>query len=104
MEREDEPYRLLSTPHTRSASCIDKGVLRRSTSRSKAVSILVSVILQATLLSEERRHRSYLVALKVKAPPIRSYTSNYAPIDLVMVLNMSEGMTGEKFRMLKYAM
>ncbi|URD84365.1 hypothetical protein MUK42_05782 [Musa troglodytarum] len=44
---------------------------------------------QTTLLSEERRHRSYVVTLKVKAPPIESFTPLRASINLVIMLNMS---------------
>ncbi|URE22936.1 hypothetical protein MUK42_33374 [Musa troglodytarum] len=46
---------------------------------------------QAALLLEERRHRSYVVALKVKAPSIGSF----APINLVTMLDMNQGMTRE---------
>ncbi|CAD5196717.1 unnamed protein product [Musa acuminata subsp. malaccensis] len=58
----------------------------------------------AALLSKERRNRSYMVALKVKALPIRSFTPLCTQIDLVTMLDMSQGMTGEKFQMLKRVM
>ncbi|CAL9052447.1 unnamed protein product [Musa banksii] len=104
VERDDEFYGLLATPRARSASRTDGGVRRRPTSRSRAGGGLVSVMPQAALLSEGRRHRSYVVVLKVKAPPIGSFAPLRAPIDLVTVLNVSQGMTGEKLRMLKRAM
>ncbi|URD97175.1 zinc finger family protein [Musa troglodytarum] len=103
VEREDEFYGLLATPRAGSAGCTDGGV-RRPTPMSRAGGVLVSVMPQAALLSEGRRHRSYVVALKVKAPPIGSFAPLRAPIDLVTVLDVSQGMTGEKLRMLKRAM
>ncbi|URD87883.1 zinc finger family protein [Musa troglodytarum] len=66
--------------------------------------VLVSMMSQATLLSEEWRHQSYMVALKVKEPLIGSFAPLYAPIDLVTMLDVSQGMIGEKLRMLKCAM
>ena len=45
VEREDEFYGLLTAPRTRSTSCTDGEVLRRSTPRSRASGILVSVML-----------------------------------------------------------
>ncbi|URE49178.1 hypothetical protein MUK42_13796 [Musa troglodytarum] len=42
------------------------------------------------------RHHSYMVALKVKAPPIGSFAPLHTPIDLVMVLDLSQGMIREK--------
>ncbi|RWW30069.1 hypothetical protein GW17_00005354 [Ensete ventricosum] len=104
VEPEDEFYGLLATPRSRSSSRTDGGVLRRPTPRSRAGGVLVSVMPQAALLSEGRRHRSYVVALKVKAPPIGSFAPLRASIDLVTVLDVSQGMTGEKLRMLKRAM
>ncbi|CAL9069389.1 unnamed protein product, partial [Musa banksii] len=59
---------------------------------------------QAALLSKEQRNQSYVVALKVKALLIGSFAPLYTPIDLVMMLDMSQGMIGEKFRMLKRVM
>ncbi|KAG6521883.1 hypothetical protein ZIOFF_019016 [Zingiber officinale] len=83
--------------------------IHQSTARSRASGLQVTVMPQAALLSEGRRHRKYVVAIKVKAPPLRSaalldQTSGRAPIDLVTVLDVSQGMTGEKLQMLKRAM
>ncbi|XP_074557449.1 E3 ubiquitin-protein ligase WAV3-like [Curcuma longa] len=82
---------------------------RKSRPRSCASGLQVTVMPQASLLSEGRRHRKYVVAIKVKAPPLRSaplidQTRCRAPIDLVTVLDVSQGMTGEKLQMLKRAM
>ncbi|RRT81936.1 hypothetical protein B296_00003283 [Ensete ventricosum] len=52
-------------------------------------------MLKAILLSEEWRHRSYVVAFKMKVLPIGSLAPLRASIDLVTVLNMSPNMTGE---------
>ncbi|CAL9149083.1 unnamed protein product, partial [Musa hybrid cultivar] len=57
---------------------------------SRADGILTSVMSQAVLLSKERRHQSYIVALKLKVPPIRSLTPLYTSIDLVTMLDKSE--------------
>ncbi|CAL9109610.1 unnamed protein product, partial [Musa acuminata var. zebrina] len=56
----------------------------------RADGILASVMSQAAMLSKERRHQSYIVALKVKVPPIRSLTPLYTSIDLVTMLDKSE--------------
>ncbi|CAL9206959.1 unnamed protein product [Musa hybrid cultivar] len=61
-------------------------------------------MLQVTLLSKERRNQSYVVALKVKALPIGSFASLCTLIDLVTMLDINQGMTGVKFRMLKRVM
>ncbi|KAG6522024.1 E3 ubiquitin-protein ligase WAV3-like [Zingiber officinale] len=83
--------------------------IRKSTLRSRDSGLQVTVMPHAALLSEGRHHRKYVVAIKVKAPPLRSaplldHTSGRAPIDLVTVLDVSQGMTGEKLQMLKRAM
>ncbi|WOL08078.1 hypothetical protein Cni_G16830 [Canna indica] len=107
LEREDEFHGLLATPPSRSPGRVDAGAPRRLRSRSGGVQ--VTVMPQAALLSEGRRHRNYVMVLKVKAPPIRSAplldpARGRAPIDLVTVLDVSQGMTGEKLQMLKRAM
>lgn len=45
-----------------------------------------------------------MVALKLKAPSIGFFAPLRASIDLVTVLDVSQGMIGEKLRMLKHAM
>ncbi|XP_074590759.1 E3 ubiquitin-protein ligase WAV3-like [Curcuma longa] len=82
---------------------------RRETSRSKAGGVHVTAMPQTALLSKGRRHWNYVVAIKVKAPALRpskllDQTRGRAPIDLVMVLDVSYGMTGEKLQMQKRAM
>ncbi|XP_074561568.1 E3 ubiquitin-protein ligase WAV3-like [Curcuma longa] len=82
---------------------------RRETSRSKAGGVHVTVMPQTALLSKGRRHWNYVVAIKVKAPALRpskllDQTQGRAPIDLVVVLDVSYGMTGEKLQMQKRAM
>lgn len=70
IEWEDEFYGLLVAPRAWSTNRTDRGVLCQPTPRSKADGILMSVMSQATLLSKERRHQSYMVTLKVKALPM----------------------------------
>ncbi|CAL9206955.1 unnamed protein product, partial [Musa hybrid cultivar] len=45
-----------------------------------------------------------MIALKVKALPIGSFAPLCTLIGMVMMLDMSQGMIGEKFRMLKHVM
>ncbi|KAG1361783.1 E3 ubiquitin-protein ligase WAV3 [Cocos nucifera] len=76
------------------------------TRRADAGEVEVSVMPEAALVSSGRRHRNYVVALKVKAPAAAPLLSRCrrAPIDLVTVLDVSGGMTGAKIQMLKRAM
>ncbi|XP_042520483.1 E3 ubiquitin-protein ligase WAV3-like [Macadamia integrifolia] len=74
----------------------------------------VRLLPEAAVVSVGRSHETYVVALKVKAPPppARASTtaaplldpSRRAPIDLVTVLDVSGSMTGAKLQMLKRAM
>ncbi|CAM0908038.1 unnamed protein product [Alopecurus aequalis] len=66
--------------------------------------LAVTVLPEAALVSSGRRHGKYVVVVKVKAPGLRSSASRRAPIDLVTVLDVSQGMMGEKLQMLKRGM
>ena len=68
--------------------------------------LAVTVAPEAALVSSGRRHGKYVVAVKVKAPGLRSSSAapRRAPIDLVTVLDVSQGMMGEKLQMLKRGM
>jgi hypothetical protein len=66
--------------------------------------LAVTVGPEAALVSSGRRHGKYVVVVKVKAPGLRSSASRRAPIDLVTVLDVSQGMMGEKLQMLKRGM
>ncbi|KAG6525744.1 E3 ubiquitin-protein ligase WAV3-like [Zingiber officinale] len=95
-EREDEFHGLLAGT-------------RRATPRSRVGGVHVTVMPQTALLSKGQRHWNYVVAIKVKAPALRpskllDQTRGRAPIDLVMVLDVSYGMAGEKLQMQKRAM
>lgn len=76
------------------------------------VGVDVSVVPVAALVARGRSHQNYVVALKVRAPPTTALTSSAsfpnpsqrAPIDLVVVLDVSDSMTGPKLCMLKRAM
>ncbi|RWW69533.1 hypothetical protein BHE74_00022860 [Ensete ventricosum] len=109
LDQEDEFHGLLATPLSHSPSGDDQGVPRRLTPKLKAVALQVSVIPQAALLSEGRKHRNYVVAIKVKAPSIASArlldtASGRAPIDLVTVLDVGQGMMAQNLQMLKRSM
>ncbi|XP_073018676.1 probable E3 ubiquitin-protein ligase EDA40 [Primulina eburnea] len=53
------------------------------------------------LVSVGKTSETYAVSLKIKAP---AATVRSAPVDLVTVLNVSRGVTGEKLRLMKRAM
>ncbi|XP_071363329.1 E3 ubiquitin-protein ligase WAV3 isoform X2 [Zea mays] len=75
--------------------------------RSRTTSgLAITVAPEAALVSSGRRHGKYVVAVKVKAPGLRSSAAapRRAPIDLVTVLDVSQGMMGEKLQMLKRGM
>ncbi|WVZ83076.1 hypothetical protein U9M48_030256 [Paspalum notatum var. saurae] len=63
----------------------------------------VTVAPEAALVSSGRRHGRYVVAVKVRAPG-PSAAPRRAPIDLVTVLDVSQGMVGEKLQALKRGM
>nr|BAO57491.1 zinc finger ring-type protein [Oryza sativa Japonica Group] len=66
--------------------------------------LAVTLAPDAALVSAGRRHGKYVVAVRVKAPALRSSPSTRAPIDLVTVLDVSQGMMGDKLHMLKRGM
>ncbi|XP_008791497.1 E3 ubiquitin-protein ligase WAV3-like [Phoenix dactylifera] len=74
--------------------------------RACAGGVQVRMMPEAALVSSGRRHRNYVVALKVKAPAVAPLLSRCrrAPIDLVTVLDVGGGMTRAKIQMLKRAM
>ncbi|XP_035818931.1 protein binding protein isoform X1 [Zea mays] len=75
--------------------------------RSRTTSgLAVTVAPEVALVSSGRRHGKYVVAVKVKAPGLRSSSTapRRASIDLVTVLDVSQGMMGEKLQMLKRGM
>ncbi|OEL30837.1 hypothetical protein BAE44_0008143 [Dichanthelium oligosanthes] len=74
--------------------------------RPRTSGLAVTVAPEAALVSSGRRHGKYVVAVKVKAPGLRSSSAapRRAPIDLVTVLDVSQGMMGEKLQMLKRGM
>ncbi|XP_062185371.1 E3 ubiquitin-protein ligase WAV3-like isoform X2 [Phragmites australis] len=75
--------------------------------RPRTSGLAVTMAPEAALVSSGRRHGKYVVAIKVKAPGLRSSLvapKRRAPIDLVTVLDVSQGMMGEKLQMLKRGM
>ncbi|XP_042495522.1 E3 ubiquitin-protein ligase WAV3-like [Macadamia integrifolia] len=84
-----------------------------TTNGKDARNVEVKLLPEAAVISVGRSHETYVVAVKLKAPPppARSNTtaplldpSRRAPIDLVTVLDVSGSMTGAKLQMLKRAM
>lgn len=83
-----------------------RGFFPRPPTRTSS-GLAVTVAPEAALVSSGRRHGRYVVAVKVKAPGLRRSSSaapRRAPIDLVTVLDVSQGMMGEKLQMLKRGM
>jgi von Willebrand factor type A domain len=82
---------------------VQSTVSATSTSNSQKSNISISVMPEAALVSSGRRHVSYIVAVKVKAPPARSASEAAirAPMDLVAVLEISPEMTADKLQTLK---
>jgi uncharacterized protein YegL len=76
----------------------------RPSRASSSSGLAVTVAPEAALVSSGRRHGRYVVAVKVKAPSSSSSSRRRAPIDLVTVLDVSQGMTGEKLQALKRGM
>ncbi|XP_062225037.1 E3 ubiquitin-protein ligase WAV3-like [Phragmites australis] len=75
--------------------------------RPRTSGLAVTVAPETALVSSGRRHGKYVVAVKAKAPGglrSSSATPRRAPIDLVTVLDVSQGMMGEKLQMLKRGM
>uniref|UniRef100_A0A0A9CW10 VWFA domain-containing protein n=1 Tax=Arundo donax TaxID=35708 RepID=A0A0A9CW10_ARUDO len=75
--------------------------------RTTSSGLAVTMAPEAALVSSGRRHGKYVVAVKVKAPGLRRSSSSAprrAAIDLVTVLDVSQGMMGEKLQMLKRGM
>ncbi|RWW04395.1 hypothetical protein BHE74_00002565 [Ensete ventricosum] len=106
-ERVNKFRGLLATPPSPRSHA--GGVPRRPTTTSRAGGVQVSMMPQAALLSEGRRHQNYVVVLKVKAPRMRPANllgpaGERTPIDLVTVLDVGQGMTADKLQMLKSKM
>jgi von Willebrand factor type A domain len=74
-----------------------------STSNSQKSNISISVMPEAALVSSGRRHVSYVIAVRVKAPTARSASeaASRTPMDLVVVLEVSPEMTADKLQTLK---
>ncbi|KAF3631288.1 putative protein RMD5 -like protein A-like isoform X1 [Capsicum annuum] len=59
---------------------------------------------EAAVVSVGRSHETYVIILKLKAPPALARTARRAPIDLVMVLDVSAKMKPQNIQMMKRAM
>jgi uncharacterized protein YegL len=81
-----------------------RGIFPARPSRASSSGLAVTVAPEAALVSSSRRHGKYVVAVKVKAPPSSSSSPRRVPIDLVTVLDVSQGMMGEKLQTLKRGM
>ncbi|KAJ3679788.1 hypothetical protein LUZ60_016066 [Juncus effusus] len=79
--------------------------LHRNGDGNTNAGLTVSVSPEAALVSTGRKHGKYVVSIKVKAPSVaKSSHAKRAPVDLVTVLDVGQGMTAEKLQMLKRAM
>lgn len=59
---------------------------------------------EAAVVSVGRSHETYVIILKLKAPTALARTARRAPIDLVMVLDVSGKMKAQNIQMMKRAM
>ncbi|XP_049381698.1 E3 ubiquitin-protein ligase WAV3 isoform X1 [Solanum stenotomum] len=59
---------------------------------------------EAAVVSVGRSYETYVIILKLKAPPALTRTARRAPIDLVMVLDVSGKMKAQDIQMMKRAM
>ncbi|OIV93013.1 hypothetical protein TanjilG_20675 [Lupinus angustifolius] len=66
----------------------------------------VCLLPEAAILAANRSYESYVLVLKLKAPPVQTAVkaARRAPIDLVMVLDVRGGMNGVKLRLMKHTM
>ncbi|KAI3717064.1 hypothetical protein L1987_68397 [Smallanthus sonchifolius] len=64
----------------------------------------VRMLPEAALITASRRHETYAVVLKVKAPAVPEKAQRRAPIDLVTVVDVSGKITNNKLEMIKNAM
>lgn len=88
-------------------SCAD---VSQMTNSKDSTHVDVKILPQSAVVSLSKSCATYVVALRVKAPPPAAATrsgldpARRAPIDLVAVLDTSGSMTGAKLQMLKRAM
>ncbi|XP_009596778.1 E3 ubiquitin-protein ligase WAVH1-like isoform X1 [Nicotiana tabacum] len=59
---------------------------------------------EAAVVSVGRSYETYVIIFKLKAPPVLARTARRAPIDLVMVLDVSGKMKPQNIQMMKRAM
>lgn len=64
----------------------------------------VRLLPEAAVIASSRRHETYAIVLRVKAPAAQEKTQRRAPIDLVTVVDVSGKMTCEKLQIIKRAM
>lgn len=64
----------------------------------------VRLLPEAAVIASSRRHETYAIVLRVKAPAAPEKTQRRAPIDLVTVVDVSGKMTCEKLQIIKRAM
>ncbi|KAI3665609.1 hypothetical protein L6452_44238 [Arctium lappa] len=64
----------------------------------------VRLLPEAAVIAASRRHETYAIVLKVKAPAAPEKTQRRAPIDLVTVVDVSGKMINEKLPLIKRAM
>ncbi|KAI9115502.1 hypothetical protein K1719_013171 [Acacia pycnantha] len=103
--------------NTKSSSSIKSCSDHLQISDKDSKNVQVKLIPECVVVSVSQIHKTYALALKVKAPPpppstrsVNNCTTPHlgqsprAPIDLVTVLDVGGSMTGAKLHMLKRAM
>ncbi|KAB1203840.1 hypothetical protein CJ030_MR8G027695 [Morella rubra] len=95
-------------PHPPSSSIKYSDKEAPTNGRDHPRNVRVKLLPESAQLSGGRSHETYVVALRVKAPPACNLASSRpldrAPIDLVTVLDVGGSMTANKLQMLKRAM
>ncbi|KVI02764.1 von Willebrand factor, type A [Cynara cardunculus var. scolymus] len=64
----------------------------------------VRLLPEAAVIAASRRHETYAIVLRVKAPEALEKTESRAPVDLVTVVDVSGKLTSENLQMIKRAM
>ncbi|KAK1439057.1 hypothetical protein QVD17_04872 [Tagetes erecta] len=83
---------------------VNYGHLAASPVNDHATDVEVQLSPETAVIASSRRHETYAIVLKVKAPALPEKTQRRTPIDLVTVVDVSGKITSEKLQMIKKAM
>lgn len=83
---------------------VDANVKPEKESSVNFTNVEARLLPEAAVVSVGRSYETYVIILKLKAPPVLTRTARRAPIDLVMVLDVSGKMKAQDIQMMKRAM